>query len=67
MIAIRNSTGHYYLNGNWTIDFPRSIKACGTTFHYIRKPQGFIAPELITALGPTQEPIYVVVRLFIYF
>ncbi|XP_070527125.1 papilin isoform X2 [Cardiocondyla obscurior] len=59
-LAIRNTTGHYYLNGNWRIDFPRSLRFSGTTFHYARDPQGFAAPDTITALGPTNEPIYVV-------
>ncbi|RLU15132.1 hypothetical protein DMN91_013019 [Ooceraea biroi] len=59
-LAIRNTTGYYYLNGNWRIDFPRSLRFSGTTFHYARDPQGFAAPDTITALGPTNEPIYVV-------
>ncbi|XP_034936854.1 papilin isoform X2 [Chelonus insularis] len=59
-LAIRNTTGHYYLNGNWRIDFPRSIKFANTIFHYSRDPQGFSAPDMITALGPTNEAIYVV-------
>ncbi|KAL6256089.1 hypothetical protein P5V15_013324, partial [Pogonomyrmex californicus] len=59
-LAIRNTTGHYYLNGNWRIDFPRSLRFSGTIFHYVRDPQGFAAPDTITALGPTNEPIYVV-------
>lgn len=64
-LAIRNVTGHYYLNGNWRIDFPRSLKFASTIFHYERKPHGFYAPESISALGPTTEPIYIVVS-FIY-
>ncbi|PSN47564.1 hypothetical protein C0J52_19332 [Blattella germanica] len=59
-LAIRNVTGHYYLNGNWRIDFPRSLKFAGTIFHYERKPHGFFAPESLSALGPTSEPIYIV-------
>ncbi|KAF3430423.1 hypothetical protein E2986_10746, partial [Frieseomelitta varia] len=59
-LAIRNTSGNYYLNGNWRIDFPRSLKFAGTIFHYSRDPQGFSAPDTITALGPTSEPIYVV-------
>ena len=59
--AIRNTSGHYYLNGNWRIDFPRSLRFAGTIFHYSRDPQGFSAPDTITALGPTTEPIYIVV------
>ncbi|XP_021914572.1 papilin-like [Zootermopsis nevadensis] len=60
ILPIRNVTGHYYLNGNWRIDFPRSLKFSGTIFHYERKPHGFYAPESILALGPTTEPIYIV-------
>jgi hypothetical protein len=56
-------TGHYYLNGNWRIDFPRSFKFAGTIFRYERKPYGFYAPESISALGPTTEPIYIVVSV----
>lgn len=59
--AIRNTTGHYYLNGNWRIDFPRSLRFAGTIFHYARDPQGFSAPDTITCLGPTNEAIYIVV------
>lgn len=62
-LAIRNVTGHYYLNGNWRIDFPRSLKFAGTIFHYERKPHGFYAPESLSALGPTSEPIYIVVSV----
>lgn len=61
ILAIRNTTGHYYLNGNWRIDFPRSLRFAGTIFHYGRDPQGFSAPDMITALGPTTEAIYLVV------
>nr|CAD7441589.1 unnamed protein product [Timema bartmani] len=60
MSAIRNESGHYYLNGNWKIDYPRSLRFAGSIFHYERKPHSFYAPETITCLGPTSEPIYVV-------
>ncbi|XP_014217269.1 papilin isoform X2 [Copidosoma floridanum] len=59
-LAVRNTTGHYYLNGNWRIDFPRSLRFAGTIFHYSRDPQGFSAPDTITALGPTNEAVYIV-------
>lgn len=36
------------------------MKFAGCTFHYERKPHAFIAPETITALGPTTEALYVV-------
>ena len=68
-LALRNSTGHYYLNGNWRIDYPQQMDICGTTFHYERKykntkargPLTLFAPESIRALGPTTESLYIVV------
>ena len=70
-LALRNSTGHYYLNGNWRIDYPQKLDICGTTFHYERKyknskakgPLTLFAPENIRALGPTTCSLYVVVRI----
>lgn len=59
-LAIRNLTGHYYLNGNWRIDFPRPLTFGGAIWHYDRRPQGFAAPDHITCIGPTQEPVYLV-------
>ncbi|VEN50612.1 unnamed protein product [Callosobruchus maculatus] len=59
-LAIRNTSGHYYLNGNWRIDFPRTIEFAGCKFKYEREPQQFPAPDRITALGPTTEPLFVV-------
>ncbi|CAG0912271.1 unnamed protein product [Notodromas monacha] len=59
-LAIRNQTGHYYLNGNWRIDFPNAIRCAGTTFHYERTPAGFFSPETIRANGPTTEAVFIV-------
>ncbi|XP_050528636.1 papilin isoform X2 [Daktulosphaira vitifoliae] len=59
-LAIRNITGHYYLNGNWKIDYPKSLYFCGTVFHYERKRKALYTPEIITALGPITEAIYIV-------
>ena len=68
-LALRNSSGHYFLNGNWRIDYPQRMDICGTTFHYERKyknskakgPLTLFAPENIRALGPTTCSLYVVV------
>lgn len=60
-LAIRNLTGHYYLNGNYRIDFPRPMLFAGSLWSYERKPNGFAAPDKITCLGPTSEAIYLVV------
>ncbi|GJQ76338.1 hypothetical protein Trydic_g2060 [Trypoxylus dichotomus] len=59
-LAIRNASGHYYLNGNWRIDFPRTIELAGTKFHYERSPQGFSAPDTLTSLGPIEESLFIV-------
>ncbi|KAK7073727.1 hypothetical protein SK128_001458, partial [Halocaridina rubra] len=61
-LAVRNSTGYFFLNGNWRIDFPRSLKFAGTTFHYERKANGggIFAPEILRAKGPTTETLIIV-------
>lgn len=60
-LAIRNLTGHYYLNGNYRIDFPRPMFFAGSLWSYERKPNGFAAPDKITCLGPTDQAVYLVV------
>uniref|UniRef100_A0A8D8Q017 Papilin n=1 Tax=Cacopsylla melanoneura TaxID=428564 RepID=A0A8D8Q017_9HEMI len=57
-LAIRNMSGHYYLNGNWRIDFPRPIWFAGTVFNYERNT--FYAREAVTCLGPTTEHLFIV-------
>ncbi|XP_050665935.1 papilin-like [Leptidea sinapis] len=58
-LAIRSKIkDKYYLNGGYRIDFPRSIVIAGTLWHYERSPQGFAAPDKLTTLGPTTEPLY---------
>ncbi|XP_034239314.1 papilin isoform X2 [Thrips palmi] len=60
-LAVRNTSGHYYINGNWRIDYPRTFNFAGCIFHYERKPQPeFFAPESLFALGPTNEDLYIV-------
>ncbi|CAH2045947.1 unnamed protein product, partial [Iphiclides podalirius] len=48
----------YYLNGEYHIDFPRSLTIAGTLWHYERSQQGFAAPDKLRCLGPTTEPLY---------
>ena len=75
-LALRNTTGSYFINGNWRTDFAGQYDFAGTTFFYERKHKGkkgidpdskanrlmsMFAPEQIRALGPTQEGLYVVV------
>lgn len=56
-LACRNSSGHYYLNGNFRIDFPRPMFYAGCWWIYQRKPAGFAAPDQLTCSGPTTESI----------
>ncbi|XP_004530678.1 papilin isoform X3 [Ceratitis capitata] len=56
-LACRNSTGHFYLNGDWRIDFPRPMYFAGCWWNYQRKPAGFAAPDQLTCMGPTNEAI----------
>ncbi|XP_072930145.1 papilin isoform X3 [Epargyreus clarus] len=48
----------YYLNGNYHIDFPRSLMIAGALWHYERNQQGFAAPDKLRCIGPTNEPLY---------
>lgn len=59
-LALRNASNHYYLNGNWRIDFPRPLTFAGSIWHYDRRPQGFAAPDHISCVGPIDEAIYLV-------
>ncbi|XP_076032052.1 proteoglycan-like sulfated glycoprotein papilin isoform X2 [Oratosquilla oratoria] len=60
-LAARSLSGEFFLNGNWRIDFPHSKDFGGTTFHYERKSGiDIFAPEILRGLGPTTEPIYIV-------
>ena len=71
-LALRNTEGKYYINGNWRIDFPNDYEAAGTVAHYERNIKGggkrarllsMFAPEQIRMLGPTNEPLFVVVSM----
>ncbi|XP_031341557.1 papilin isoform X1 [Photinus pyralis] len=59
-LAVRDRHGNYYLNGNWTIDFPRTLDIAGCRFVYDRYPRGFMAPDSLRCLGPTNEPLIIV-------
>ena len=75
-LALRNMTGHYFINGNWRIDFADDYELAGTVFRYERKIRpgtkkgrakllSMFAPEELTSLGPTTEPLYLVVSSFL--
>uniref|UniRef100_A0A7N5ZTY3 ADAM metallopeptidase with thrombospondin type 1 motif, 6 n=1 Tax=Anabas testudineus TaxID=64144 RepID=A0A7N5ZTY3_ANATE len=58
-IALKSESDDYYINGAWTIDWPRKFDIAGTAFHY-RRPTD--EPESLEALGATQENLVVMVR-----
>lgn len=64
-LAVRNLTGHYYLNGHFTLNFPGNYEFAGCRFNYDRTPQALPAPDKITCLGPTEEPLFIVVCIFL--
>ncbi|CAL8278107.1 unnamed protein product [Merluccius merluccius] len=59
-IALKSEGDDYYINGAWTIDWPRKFDIAGTSFHY-RRPSD--EPESLEALGATTENLVVMVLL----
>ncbi|XP_032426500.1 A disintegrin and metalloproteinase with thrombospondin motifs 6 isoform X1 [Xiphophorus hellerii] len=59
-IALKSEEDDYYINGAWTIDWPRKFDIAGSAFHY-RRPTD--EPESLEALGPTTENLSVMVLL----
>ncbi|KAK2173582.1 hypothetical protein NP493_866g01061 [Ridgeia piscesae] len=60
-LALKASEGEkYYINGAWTIDWPRKFEVANTVFHYERSNK---KPESLTALGPTSEDLVLMLLL----
>ncbi|XP_039614616.1 A disintegrin and metalloproteinase with thrombospondin motifs 6 [Polypterus senegalus] len=59
-IALKSEEDDYYINGAWTIDWPRKFDVAGTAFHYKRPTD---EPESLEALGATTENLVVMVLL----
>eukprot|EP00106_Octopus_bimaculoides_P010008 XP_014777450.1 PREDICTED: A disintegrin and metalloproteinase with thrombospondin motifs 6-like [Octopus bimaculoides] len=59
-LALKNEGSVYYINGGWTIDWPRKFAVAGTIVHYDRHND---EPESFYALGPIQENFVVMVLL----
>ncbi|XP_032395180.1 A disintegrin and metalloproteinase with thrombospondin motifs 6 isoform X3 [Etheostoma spectabile] len=58
--ALKSEGDDYYINGAWTIDWPRKFDIAGTAFHYKRPTD---EPESLEALGATTENLIVMVLL----
>uniref|UniRef100_A0A3B3R068 ADAM metallopeptidase with thrombospondin type 1 motif 6 n=1 Tax=Paramormyrops kingsleyae TaxID=1676925 RepID=A0A3B3R068_9TELE len=56
--ALKSEGDEYYINGAWTIDWPRKFDIAGTAFHYKRPTD---EPESLEALGTTTENLIVMV------
>jgi hypothetical protein len=59
-LALKSEGDDYYINGAWTIDWPRKFDVAGTAFHYKRPTD---EPESLEALGPTSENLIVMVNM----
>ncbi|KOB65764.1 Lacunin, partial [Operophtera brumata] len=64
--SLRAKNGTFYLNGDYHIDFPRNLFIAGALWSYERSQQGFAAPDKLRCLGPTNEPLYLSVRIHTY-
>ncbi len=62
--ALRDLHGQYLLNGNWKIDISQPRDIAGTTFEYDREAHPSLGPETLSAPGPTNQPIFIVVSRF---
>ncbi|XP_014668657.1 PREDICTED: A disintegrin and metalloproteinase with thrombospondin motifs 6-like [Priapulus caudatus] len=57
-LSLKTTGEKYYINGAWTIDWPRMFEVAGTVFEY-KRPEH--TPEVLTARGPTTEDLVVMV------
>ncbi|XP_035386308.1 A disintegrin and metalloproteinase with thrombospondin motifs 16 isoform X2 [Electrophorus electricus] len=55
-LALRNTHRKYYLNGQWTVNWPGRRSVAGAVFYY-RRP--YNQPESLTSTGPTNETLVV--------
>ena len=53
--------GKYYINGKWFIDSPQVFRCAGTVFTY-KRPRTGNKGESLTAKGPTQKALDVMVN-----
>lgn len=62
-IALRNISGEYILNGDFKVESGklRSLRIAGTVFTYYRESPMDLPAELLTAKGPTTEPVAIAV------
>ncbi|GFO22282.1 A disintegrin and metalloproteinase with thrombospondin motifs 6 [Plakobranchus ocellatus] len=59
-LALKDTRDKYFINGEWTIDWPRKFPIASTVFHYKLADN---EPESLLALGPTGEDLVVMMLL----
>ncbi|XP_012946441.1 A disintegrin and metalloproteinase with thrombospondin motifs 6 [Aplysia californica] len=59
-LALKDGQNKYFINGEWTIDWPRKFPIAGTVFHYKLTEH---EPESLQALGPTSEDLVIMMLL----
>ncbi|XP_059158186.1 A disintegrin and metalloproteinase with thrombospondin motifs 6-like [Physella acuta] len=55
-----NSKENYFINGDWTIDWPRRFRVAGTVFTYRLAEH---EPESLRANGPTSEDLVIMILM----
>lgn len=56
-LAVRNSQGKFYLNGDWYIQWSGDYEAAGTVIHYKREGN----KESVAIPGPLKEKLQIMV------
>ncbi|XP_043196145.1 thrombospondin type-1 domain-containing protein 4-like isoform X1 [Amphibalanus amphitrite] len=56
-LALGDTRGKFIINGNWNIDLSGNYAGAGTTFKYQRQHHKRKVGEIISAKGPTTEPV----------
>ena len=59
-LALRNSGGMYFLNGNWKVSWPGKSIMAGAMFDYKRP---YDAPESVSSDGPINQALILEVNL----
>lgn len=61
-LAVRDTQKRYFLNGQWTVDWPGRHSIAGAIFEYKRP---YNRPESLISTGPTNETLLIEVKALI--
>lgn len=62
-LALKNMSNMFFINGGWTVDWPRMFYGAGTVFNYERLDG---QPEVIHSTGPTTEDVVFMVNSHLF-